>query len=263
MYNFFENELSPLYLEGAIYKEFLLRLIENGDNGALAIHGTSAETLITILKTGQWPTTPIYLPYQEEIAQEYGNNIYYFNPFAHRLETHIPDLRNRFFHNDRKIIADAYDIGSIVRRTKAYAAVNAVRHSFYLDTGIDVGSEIETILSIALNYDRSSIHYVSELCDLLTEEIDDIRDHFLEPRTKDIIEQINNTRLLKRAVFRAARRRGVLLYLGGKILDYALIPPVESDTELMLACKEPLSYSVISGIQVLGYPEQVFLEIRE
>ncbi|MBI2338302.1 hypothetical protein HYU95_03925 [Candidatus Daviesbacteria bacterium] len=235
-------------------------LSEGYSKQAVAGYGNSVEFLQKAVESGEIPWNasfkdPDLLPYQKQLLKK-GGYLYYAYPFIDQLQPLKPRLVNKLYNN-----LDPEDLSKDAIRPHLlfYAAYNAIPHQFHSYTGIQVDGPHPLIALTHLLFP-----------DLVTQCQDDILQFFFdlykdsadwqEPSQLGLAQSNLSLPQLKEILAQAISRRGVILYYNQQLTNYHLVPGIESDKEIMIHSKEPLTLEVISGIEPLSKSDQEAVE---
>lgn len=236
-----------------IGKERLNNWVNKGfDEKAVALVGTSVETLKQLLDTGLIPPhqpSPrgvSILPYQKELLKN-GGYMYFAYPLVDRIRPHNSTLASAIdedYSSDEDVIYDA----------KFYAYRNAWTHSFFEKTRVKYSDWQDLAAMTAVLFPRILRNQVDN--PIFPIDADDFSDI-------DLIDTIrrNGVRFeasdmplsqLKGILADCLARRGVLLYYNEGIFQHKVEQGNEDSQEIYIVSRKPLTASVISGVQILS-----------
>jgi hypothetical protein len=231
----------------------LNRWVESGMSpSAVAEYGGSVNVLRRILSTGTVPsyTTDNPSRYQQRLLQE--GHLYYFTPILERVQPVRPELVQNLV--ERSPDAAWFLSPDMARKNAAgYALEQAVKDCFQTKTGRRVDP---------LNIYRVALDIMPEDLDTFLEEtepyqipmdIEDIRDD----ADAEIVESLRSSfspSVLKTAIGESFRRRGVIIHSNQGIFagNNKVYPGEEGEHEFMVVSKQPLSDTVIAGVDILS-----------
>lgn len=237
----------------AIGKEQLNHWLNRGfDQRAVAVYGTTVETLKEILDTGQipWnqPNTQVpMLPYQRRLLKN-GGYMYFAFPFLDRIRPHNPALACKiedvFGSNEHQI-----------NISKGYACERSWLRSFYGKTGRRYDNWDELAVMSAVLFPsilRKQIKDSDFPAQRLEASSFDPK-YAVRRKTFAGLESKNMSLPdLRQILDDCLARRGALLYYNEKIFQHTVEQGYEDEDEIFIISKEPLTAEVVSGIQILS-----------
>ncbi|MBI2196816.1 hypothetical protein HYU45_04385 [Candidatus Daviesbacteria bacterium] len=239
--------------------ELLRHWVSDGfSNQAIAGYGTSVEFLERAVTSGQIPWGASYtdqnlLAYQKDILTS-GGYLYFAYPFAENLEHYKPSLVRRL----REISDLSHD--SMRRRLKTHAGWQAIEHHFESLIGTKLLDETQIVALTYLLFPTSVTQYKDDaFLDFTFHWFQDAADwqhpplFGFENSSMSILE-------LKGILTQSIARRGTIIYYNEKLLRNQIREGFESEDEILIHSRKPLTLEVISGIETLAETDREAVE---
>ncbi len=246
----------------AIGKEVLNQWVAAGfDENAVAAQGTSVEQFRMVLQSGQisWssPRSEVrMLPYQKKLLAGSGY-LYYACPFLERTRLYRPTLSEEI---EGEFPGKPPSIEYMIKLCRFYANMKARRDFFQQETGQFYNGSNQILALAGLLFPRM---YRGFLKDPEVEiEVAGGMLMLEVPTTGGLDSSQMSLPQLRRILQECLKRKGVLIYFNNNIFQHKIVKGIESESEIVIISKEPMTTDVISGIQILSNADRRALRNR-
>lgn len=228
---------------------------------AVAGYGNSVEFLQEALISGEIPWSTSHsdqdiLPYRKKLLSETSGYLYFAYPFIDRLKSYNPHIVEKLCSEPGVNLEE----NTIKNNLRDYAVYNAITHYFksQADTNIQNPKAIVTLVHLLFpdlvkKFNNDSL--IIQIFNRFTESAD-----WEEPHSLGLEESNMTIAQLKNILGQSISRRGIIMYYNEKILRNRVVPGIESEEEIMIISKRPLTLEVISGIEILSENDKRAIE---
>lgn len=246
--------------------ELVRQWVETGfNNQAIAGYGNSVEFLEKAVTTGVIPWNAPQpgmdlLDYEKDILAKHGGYLYFSFPFINNIEPHKPTLARKL----RRVLEENYydgspsDLDRRIRNSFAhYAALNAINHYYESFAGKQHEDRHGHIVTLAYLLFPTLVNQFREDT-ILNGFLQTFADNADWKKPADLSLDSSKKSLpeLREILGQAISRRGIIIYYNPQVLTKHVLPGVESETEMIIHSRKPLTLEVISGIEVLAEPDK-------